>query len=157
MKLKNIILFSAATMVLASCEDLFEPAIENNQDITSMYKDADFARGILDNAYLVLPYSDSPNSDLATDDAVSNDATNSYKKMAVGGWAANSNPVNTWEGSYHAIQYCNLMIDNADKVVWSYTEESVNQMFIDNYLGNAYALRGLHHFYVLRAHAGIAT
>lgn len=157
MKLKNIILFSAATMVLASCEDLFEPAIENNQDITSMYKDADFARGILDNAYLVLPYSDSPNSDLATDDAVSNDATNSYKKMAVGGWAANSNPVNTWEGSYHAIQYCNLMIDNADKVVWSYTEESVNQMFIDNYLGNAYALRGLHHFYVLRAHAGMAT
>lgn len=156
MKLKNIILFSAATLAFASCEDLFEPAIENNQDITSMYKDADFARGILDNAYLVLPYSDSPNSDLATDDAVSNDPDNSYKKMAIGGWAANSNPVNTWEGSFHAIQYCNLMIDNAEKVVWSYTEESVNQMFIDNYLGNAYALRGLHHFYALRAHAGMA-
>lgn len=156
MKLKNIILFSAATLAFASCEDLFEPAIENNQDITSMYKDADFARGVLDNAYLVLPYSDSPNSDLATDDAVSNDATNSYKRMATGAWAANNNPVNTWEGSYHAIQYCNLMIDNADKVIWSYTEESVNQMFIDNYLGNAYALRGLHHFYALRAHAGMA-
>ena len=84
MKLKNIILFSAATLAFASCEDLFEPAIENNQDITSMYKDADFARGVLDNAYLVLPYSDSPNSDLATDDAVSNDATNSYKRMATG-------------------------------------------------------------------------
>lgn len=156
MKLKNIILFSVATMAFASCEDLFEPAIENNQDITSMYKDADFARGILDNAYLVLPYSDNPNSDLATDDAVSNDPGNSYKQMATGAWAANNNPVNTWDGSFHAIQYCNLMIDNADKVMWSYTEESVNQMFIDNYLGNAYALRGLHHFYALRAHAGMA-
>ena len=156
MKLKNIILFSAAMLAFASCEDLFEPAIENNQDITAMYKDADFARGVLDNAYLVLPYSDSPNSDLATDDAVSNDATNSYKRMATGGWAANNNPVNTWEGSFHAIQYCNLMIENAEKVVWSYTEESVNRMFIDNYLGNAYALRGLHHFNALRAHAGMA-
>lgn len=156
MKLKNIILFSAAMLAFASCEDLFEPAIENNQDITAMYKDADFARGVLDNAYLVLPYSDSPNSDLATDDAVSNDATNSYKRMATGGWAANNNPVNTWEGSFHAIQYCNLMIENAEKVVWSYTEESINRMFIDNYLGNAYALRGLHHFNALRAHAGMA-
>lgn len=156
MKLKNIILFSAAMLAFASCEDLFEPAIENNQEITAMYKDADFARGVLDNAYLVLPYSDSPNSDLATDDAVSNDATNSYKRMATGGWAANNNPVNTWEGSFHAIQYCNLMIENAEKVVWSYTEESINRMFIDNYLGNAYALRGLHHFNALRAHAGMA-
>lgn len=155
MKLKNIILFSAAALTLVSCEDLFEPAIENNQDITSMYKDADFARGVLDNAYLVLPYSDSPNSDLATDDAVSNDVANSYKNMATGGWASNSNPISMWDASFHAIQYCNLMIDNADKVVWSYTEESVNQMFIDNYLGNAYALRGLHHFYALRAHAGM--
>ena len=156
MKLKNIILFSAATLAFASCEDLFEPAIENNQEITAMYKDADFARGVLDNAYLVLPYSDSPNSDLATDDAVSNDKDNNYKRMATGAWAANNNPVNTWEGSFHAIQYCNLMIENADKVLWAYTDESVNQMFTDNYLGNAYALRGLHHFNALRAHAGMA-
>lgn len=156
MKLKNIILFSAATLALASCDDLFEPAIENTQDITSMYKDADFARGVLDNAYLMLPYSDSPNSDLATDDAVSNDAGSSYKNMATGGWASNYNPVSMWDASFHAIQYCNLMIDNADKVAWSYTDEIINQMFIDNYLGNAYALRGLHHFYALRAHAGMA-
>ena len=156
MKLKNIILFSAATLAFASCEDLFEPAIENNQEISAMYKDADFARGVLDNAYLVLPYSDSPNSDLATDDAVSNDKDNNYKRMATGAWAANNNPVNTWEGSFHAIQYCNLMIENADKVLWAYTDESINQMFTDNYLGNAYALRGLHHFNALRAHAGMA-
>ena len=132
MKLKNIILISAATMALASCDDLFEPANENNQDISAMYKDADFARGVLDNAYLVLPYSDMPQTDLATDDAVSNDASNSYKKMATGSWTAEVNPVSRWNDAFHAIQYCNLMIANADKVVWSYTDESVNQMFIDN-------------------------
>ena len=84
MKLKNIILIGAATMAFASCDDLFEPANENNQDISAMYKDADFARGVLDNAYLVLPYSDMPQTDLATDDAVSNDVSNNYKKMATG-------------------------------------------------------------------------
>ena len=156
MKLKNIILIGAATMAFASCDDLFEPANENNQDISAMYKDADFARGVLDNAYLVLPYSDMPQTDLATDDAVSNDVSNNYKKMATGSWTAEINPVSRWNDAFHAIQYCNLMIANADKVEWSYTDESVNQMFIDNYLGNAYALRGLHHFYALRAHAGMA-
>ena len=55
MKLKNIILFGTATLALAACDDLFEPALENNQDISQMYTDPQFARGIMDNANLVLP------------------------------------------------------------------------------------------------------
>ena len=47
-------------MALTACEDLFEPALENNQDITQMYKDPQFARGIMDNAFLVLPYEVTP-------------------------------------------------------------------------------------------------
>lgn len=156
MKLKNILVIGAAAMAFTSCDDLFEPAIENNQDISAMYKDADFARGLLDNAYLALPYDASPSSDVATDDAVSNDASNTYKRMAIGEWSSNMNPVSQWDGRFHAIQYCNIMIANAEKVPWSATKE-INELFIRNYLGNAYALRGLHHFYALRAHAGEAS
>lgn len=59
-----------------------------------MYKDPTFARGILDNAYLALPYSTSPYTDVATDDAVTNENSGDYfnhKKMATGSWAANMN------------------------------------------------------------------
>ena len=59
MKLSRLLLISAVLVSLTSCDDLFEPALENNQDISEMYKDPTFARGILDNAYLALPYSNS--------------------------------------------------------------------------------------------------
>ena len=158
MKLSRLLLISAVAISLTSCDDLFEPALENNQDISEMYKNPEFARGILDNAYLALPYSTSPFTDVATDDAVTNANSEeyfNYKKMATGSWAANMNPVSQWDGRYHAIQYCNLMLENCDKVEWSYSSKILNQMYADNYKGNAYALRGLHMFYLLRAHAGM--
>lgn len=155
MKLSRLLLISAVLISFTSCDDLFEPALENNQDISQMYKDPTFARGLLDNAYLALPYSESPSSDAATDDAVINQNGDDYKKMATGSWAANMNPVSQWDGRYHAIQYCNLMLENCDKVEWAYSSKVLNQMFCDNYKGNAYALRGLHMFYLLRAHAGM--
>ena len=157
MKLKNIIILGTATLALTACDDLFEPAIENNQDITQMYTDPQFARGIMDNANLVLPYEENPTNmtDVATDDAVINDNENNYKRMASQGiWTSQNNPINQWDTRYHAIQYLNLFLENADKVLWDYSSESLSAMHRDNYVGNAYALRGLHFFYLLRAHCG---
>ena len=156
MKLKNIILLGTATVALTACDDLFEPALENNQDITQMYTWPDFARGIIDNAFLVLPYEENPTNttDVATDNAVSNDLDNNYKKMAAGDWSSRWDPVSQWDIRYHSIQYCNIFLENCDKVLWDYSSESLNQMHADLYKGQAYALRGLHFFYLLRAHAG---
>ncbi len=162
MKLKNInsfllagVVCCSAVTVLTSCDDLIDPALENNQDITEMYNDPQFARGLIDNAFLVLPYDGSSVTDVATDDAVSNDISNNYKRMATGNWTSESNPVNQWDTRYHAIQYCNLFLENIEKVKWDYTSEALNQMHMDLYMGQAYALRGLHMFYLLRAHAGM--
>ena len=150
MKLKNIILFGTATLALAACDDLFEPALENNQDISQMYTDPQFARGIMDNANLVLPYDESPTTELATDNAVSNDNSNNYKRMTDGTyWTSQTNPINQWETRYHAIQYLNLFLEGADQVAWDYSSEALSEMHKDNYKGNAYALRGLHFFYLL--------
>jgi len=154
---QNILKFICGVSMIAgftSCDDLFEPALENNQDITQMYTWPDFARGLLDNAFLVLPYDENPTSDVATDDAVSNDNDNNYKKMATGTWTSQNNPINQWDVRYHAIQYCNLFLENCDKVQWDYSSETLNQMHLDLYKGQAYALRGLHMFYLLRAHTG---
>ena len=95
MKLKNIILLGTAAVAFTACDDLFEPAIENNHDITDMYSDPQFARGIIDNAFLVLPYEENPTNmtDLGTDNAVSNDYDNTYKRMASGAWKSDNDPV----------------------------------------------------------------
>lgn len=157
MKLKNIILLGVAATALTACDDLFEPALENNNDLSQMYTDPQFARGIMDNANLVLPYEENPNNmlDVATDDAVSNDIDKNYKKMTDGVyWTSQQNPINQWDTRYHAIQYLNLFLEGADQVAWDYSTESLNEMHKDNYKGNAYALRGLHFFYLLRAHCG---
>lgn len=140
---------------LTACDDLFDPALENNRELSEMYSDPVFARGLLDNAFLALPYSNTPESDVATDDAVSNDNDNNYKKMALGSWTSEMNPMEQWANRYHAIQYCNLMLENCDKVKWDYTSEILKAMHNDLYKGQAYALRGLHMFYLLRAHCGM--
>jgi len=140
-------------VAFTSCDDLFEPAVENNLELDQMYSDPTFARGLLDNAYLLLSYDNNPSTDVATDDAVTNNNDDDYKRMATGSWSTTLNPVSQWV-RYHAIQYCNLMLENCDKVEWSYTSKSLKKMYEDNYRGNAYALRALHMYYLLRAHAG---
>ena len=149
MKLKRIILFGMVAMAFTACDDLIDPALENNMDITQMYTNPEIARGILDNAWLVLPFDENPTTDVATDDAVSNDVDNSYKKMALGQWTASTNPMNQWEARYHSIQYCNLFLENTDQVEWSYSNPALSTMYNDNYKGNAYGLRGLHMFHLL--------
>jgi len=121
-----------------------------------MYKDKEFARGIIANAFMLLPYSGSSISDVATDDAVSNDNTNSYLKMATGSWTSQNDPMSQWQNRYNAIQYCNIMLENVDLVEWSTGDPVLNQMYIDQFKGNSYAMRALQLFYVLRAHAGVS-
>jgi hypothetical protein len=141
-------------VALASCDDLFEPAQENLKDVSSMYGDASYAQGILGNAYILLPYSNSPQTDLATDDAVSNDQTNSYLQMATGAWSSQNDPTSQWKNRLNAIQYVNIMVANAEKVAWS-TDEGLQRLFSDLFKGDAYGMRALQMFYLLRAHAGM--
>lgn len=78
--MKNIIKFLVFLLPLAACDDLFQPAPENIRDLTSMYEEPTYADGILGDAYILLPYSSAPTSDVATDDAVTNDRNNDYLK-----------------------------------------------------------------------------
>ena len=68
--MKNIIKLLVLLPLFATtaCDDLFEPAIENNRDLDAMYSDAKYALGVLANGYILLPYNTSPTSDVATDE-----------------------------------------------------------------------------------------
>jgi hypothetical protein len=159
LKMKKLYLTAVAALAfcaMSSCDDMFEPAIENQRDITAMYNEPGFAQKLIGNAYIIVShaYKTNPESDMATDDAVINDVSSQYSKMAVGGWKSDMNPVSLWNECYNAIQYCNLMIDNCDKVKWAESDPLLNQMFNDHFKGEAYALRGLFHYKLLQAHAG---
>ena len=50
--MKNIFKLLAFLPLLTACDDLFEPALENNRDLEAMYKEPSYAQGILANAYI---------------------------------------------------------------------------------------------------------
>ncbi|MCD8044545.1 MAG: RagB/SusD family nutrient uptake outer membrane protein [Tannerellaceae bacterium] len=151
--MKNILKLLALVPLFVACDDLFSPAIENIRDLDAMYEEPTYAQGILANAYILLPYSASPNSDVATDDAVTNETSNNYLRMATGSWTSNSDPMSQWQGRRNAIQYLNIFLANADMVNWA-DNEAVRIMYNDRLKGEAYALRALHLYHLLQAHAG---
>ena len=153
---KKLILFIASALTLSACDDLFEPAIENHQEVEQMYGDQEYMRGILHTVYSQIPgYYD--NSEYATDDAVTNEPTNTFLQMATGAWTNTSyNPLNQWTNSYNAIQYIHLYLLHAENVTWS-TDEEQNALFARRLEGEAYGLRGMFYYYLMRTHAGIGT
>ena len=139
---------------LTSCDDLFEPAIENHLGFDYAYEHPDYADNVLGNAYTRLPNGSYSFNDVATDDAVSNDVSNSYRKMTgIDSWTSSGNPIETWRNCRAAIQYINLFLANVDKVNWN-SNETVRDMYHQRYVGEARGLRALFMYYLLRAHGG---
>jgi hypothetical protein len=154
--MKKIILFSiiAASTAFTSCNDLLEPAIENHRQIDDMYFNPTFAQGLMNQVYILMPYSNSSVSDVATDDAVTNDRASNYMRMATGSWASDMDPMSQWQNRYNAINYLNIMLENSDMVEWVANNKALTAMYNDQYKGEAYALRALHYYFLMRAHAG---
>lgn len=152
---RNILLLLVSLFVLPSCEDLFDPAIENIKDLDMMYSDPVYAQGILTTAYRYLPDAYN-NTEYATDDAVTNERGNAYLRMATGSWTAADNPVNMWVDGYGAIQYLNIFLERSNDIVWA-KDPVVNTLFNLRMRGEAYGLRGVFLYYILRNHAGYST
>lgn len=149
----NIVKALCIVALFSSCADMFEPALENNRDLDQMYKEPIYAQGILGFAYATLPYQVKSETDIATDDAVTNEKTSTYLNMATGAWTSDYDPMSQWVGRRAAIQYINLFLDNVDKVEWA-KDEAVRKMYEDRLKGEAYGLRAVNMYYLLRAHGG---
>jgi hypothetical protein len=156
--MKNLIKYISIVLVLTgtiACES-FEPIDENRFDLDFVISDPNAAEGVLLNGYtgLVNQYSF---SEAATDDAVNNILNNNYKRMALGELNAQFNPAARW-GSFERVFWLNrfLQIIEIGETPWN-RDELINEMFQMRMKGEALALRGLHHYYVLQAHAGVGT
>ena len=156
MKTKNIILYLTALLTLSSCQDMFAPADENNRQEDAMYEESKYAAGLLMYGYSRLPYATSTQTDVATDDAVTNNTNSSFLNMATGTWAADNDPLSQWNRCTDGIQYVNKFLTIVDKVKWAPSAASKQQMFIDRQKGEAYGLRALFYYYLLQAHGGYA-
>ena len=156
MKTRNIILYLTVLLTMCSCQDMFEPADENNRQEDAMYEESKYAAGLLMYGYSRLPYITTTQTDVATDDAVTNNTNNGYLNMATGTWASDNDPMSQWNSCKDAIQYVNKFLTIVDKVKWAPSAASKQQMFIDRQKGEAYGLRALFYYYLLQAHGGYA-
>jgi len=156
MKTKNIIFYLIGLLVFCSCQDMFEPADENNRQLEDLTEESKYAHGLLMYGYDRLPYLTTTTTDIATDDAVTNLKSSNYLNMATGTWAADNNPMSQWDNCKDGIQYINLFLTIVDKVKWAPSAVSKQQMFVDRLKGEAYGLRALFYYYLLMAHGGYA-
>ena len=155
-KIINFITIAFLFIGMVACEDLLDPFDENRITTDYVETDPESAEGILIQGYnkIINQYQ---YSEAGTDDAVNNKMNNGFKRMALGELTALYNPASRW-GQFERVFYINKFIEivNKGEVEW-HRDEEVDQLFHDRLLGEALALRGLFHFYVLQAHAGVGV
>ncbi|MCH5719430.1 RagB/SusD family nutrient uptake outer membrane protein [Niabella hibiscisoli] len=163
--MNKVLLMAAITILLfgAGCKrDLFEPAIENNRQVDDpnalMPSQARFMYGLIGNAYTRIPNTGWYHSDVATDNAVSNDFNNEYLRITQGLWSPLFIPFgfNRWTNGYHAIQYINQMLEKVNEVQWA-VDPNIAELFRRRIRGEAYGLRAVFYSDLLRLFGGEAS
>jgi len=152
--MKKIIQYILASVIIigfSSCESLLSPTDENLIEADYATVDPTSAEGILLNAYTGI-LGQYQFTCAATDDAVTNQLTNGYRRMATGELTSQYNPASRWS-RYEYVFYINKFLSIIDNVVWM-EDADLNELTYRRLKGEALALRALHHFYVLEGHAG---
>jgi len=157
MKLTKIFSFLLIVLLMVSSCSLLEPENDNHSTFDRVYKEPAFAEGLLIRAYTFVPTNGYRWDEVATDDAVTNDKLNSYTRMATGEWSALYNPQNLWDNCNRGILYINQFLSIANDINWKWTNPEQNVLFARRLTGEAYALRGMLKYYLLRNHGGIGS
>ena len=154
MKMNNIIKLTSLLVVFAACDDVFEPQIENNNDLETLLDVNSNAMGLMIAGYARLPYINGTEYDIATDDAMTNNEGSYYRKAAIGGWTSYMDPFGRYVYDRQTLQYLNLFFEKvAGQTVWA-NMPLENKLYDDRFTGEVYALRAIHLFDMLRRHAG---
>lgn len=147
---------------LFSCEKLISPMSDNVLTDEQLLSTSIKAEGLLLKAYTALPDDYTFSTDVASDDAVSNDPASVFRSMAVGSWQATNNAISMWTYAYENIFYINKFLSIYDKVVWSSNPNFTaavndlrNSLHKKRLKGEAYALRGYYKWLLLQYHSGM--
>ncbi|MDR1336225.1 MAG: RagB/SusD family nutrient uptake outer membrane protein [Tannerella sp.] len=136
------------------CEWSLEPENDNHSTFDRVYEDPAYAEGLLMTAYTLIPTNDYRFDEPATDDAVTNDLSNSYLYMAKGMWTAQYNPQDFWNNCNRGILYINRFLSIVNDVPWKPSDPEISTLFIRRQTGESYAMRGILKYFLLRNHAG---
>lgn len=156
MKLRNIFMILASAALLTACDDVFTPAAENMKDINEMENDPTMARGFVLTAYRNLPnYEVGTGTDVATDDAVTNEKGANWSKYATGSWTVQSwDPTGRWNNDLSSMQYLYIFLNSNVSNIGFLKNANENKLMQRRLTGEAYGLLATHAYYLLRAHAG---
>lgn len=162
-KIKNLrfalpLLFAALT----SCEEMsLAPTVENTFEDEYTWKFANYAQGVLMNAYADIP--GQPNHyennflDVATDNAVTNSFSSGIYNFAAGAaLSPHSNPIGDWNGPYSNFNYIHLFLKNGlgKNVAYDIVDETADAQIRDRLRGEAYFLRAFWGFQLLKEFGG---
>jgi len=156
-KIKLRVISILTIIAFMGCEDVFEPQIDNRRNTEDLFSDPVLAEGILLGVYNSIPAPLLDLSSVATDDAVTNDLNNNFLRMATGEWSAIFNPIGSFNNSFDKINRINYFLSFVDEVQWTSEDEERNELFKKRFKGEAYALRTIYNFDILKKHGGIAT
>ena len=151
MKIKLLIL-GLIVLTITGCKKFLDADPENLKTVEQMYTDPGYAQGFVTTAYRVIPgyYN---NSTVATDDAVSNNLNDGFTQIATGSWTPSNGTFSVWNQSYSALMYINQFLEQSNKVKWA-NDDEVSKLFNLRMRGEAFGLRGLYLYFLLRNHAG---
>ncbi len=153
-KNKNIFVILIFSVLFVGCTDLIDAEQENIKDKNDTYIDPNFGLGLLTQGYARIPTNGYNFSEVATDDAVSNDlANNQFLRLATGQWTATFNPASRWNDCNSGIQYMNIVLSEVDKMTFS-EDPLVDNLFKGRIRGEAYGLRAMFMYNLLQSHGG---
>lgn len=152
----KILLVLFLGLFMTACEMFTEPDLDNQYTEERVFKDPAFAEGILLRAYRLLP-ADYTFEEVATDDAVSNQRGDEFRRMATGEWSPQFNPLDNWDRAYDAIFNLNYFLSVVDSVEWSWQSEERNDLFLNRFKGEALGLRGYFYFQLLEKYGGVGA
>ena len=139
-----------------SCEKFLEYEQDNLLTEEEMLNDPSFYEGLLLHAYNAMPSATTFDSDIASDDAVTNDKDSEFLKMATGEWKSTFYPLSVWSGAYGEISYINAFLEKMDQVQWSWESEEEDTNYKQRLKGEAYGLRAWWMSRILEFHSGIS-
>jgi len=137
-----------------ACEKFLEAELDNRVSEEELKENPAYFEGLLLHAYNNLPKEYDFGTDVASDDAVTNDKNSDYLRMATGEWQSTFNPVDEWADAFEELFYLNSFIQGAPTVQWSWESEELNKLHLNRVMGEAYGLRALYMFNLLRSVGG---
>lgn len=146
---------------LISCDDYFLPEPDNSYTEEILLTKPSYIEGLLMQGYTGLPNGYSFNSETATDDAVTNNLTSGYLRLATGEWSSQFGSMGSWSENYTKIYYLNKFLDIYESARYAVDisrpaadNDIRNALYLKRLKGEAYGLRAWYKFELLRAYGG---